>query len=138
MLLQIGRRCVNRPVSTDTRRRRRLTHQQILRLMEVLLVRRQISEVKSQYLQYGTSGSPSTVSTANVTENVTSKLCAVNYIKRWLMEYGTSLKINENKCRRFIVHYASLTCNSTRPQHTLQSTYQSVHFTSHRWQPNCF
>ena len=25
-----------------------------------------------------------------------------------------------HKCRRFIVHYASLTCNSTRPQHTLQ------------------
>ena len=29
----------------------------------------------------------------------------------------------KNKCRWFIVHYASLTCNSTRPQHTLQSTY---------------
>ena len=29
-----------------------------------------------------------------------------------------------NKCRRFIVHFASLTCNSVRPQHTLQSTYR--------------
>ena len=28
-----------------------------------------------------------------------------------------------DECRRFIVHYASLTCNSTRPQHTLQTIY---------------
>ena len=34
---------------------------------------------------------------------------------------------NINKCRRFIVHYASLTCNSTRPQHTLQSIYNQQH-----------
>ena len=31
------------------------------------------------------------------------------------------IKTKINKCRRFIVHYASLTCNSMRPQHTLQS-----------------
>ena len=38
-------------------------------------------------------------------------------------------------CRRFIVHYASLTCNSTQPQHTLQSTYQSVLITGFKSLP---
>ena len=32
-------------------------------------------------------------------------------------------KKKKKKCRRFIVHYASVTCNFMRPQHTLQSTY---------------
>ena len=55
-------------------RRRRLIQQQIWRLMDMLFGCRQISEVKSQYLQYGIPGSPSAVST----ENVTSKRCALS------------------------------------------------------------
>ena len=39
------------------------------------------------------------------------------FLEQWFWDY----KIN--KWRWFIVHYASLTCNFTPPQHTLQSTY---------------
>ena len=69
VLLQVGGWCVNQPVSTDMERHIELTHKQIWRLMKALLVRRLISEAKSQYLQYRTPGSPSTVSTENVTLN---------------------------------------------------------------------
>ena len=62
VFLQAGGWCVNRPVFTDKKRCWRLAHQQIWWLMEMLLVRRQISEAKSQYLH-------STVSTENRVRN---------------------------------------------------------------------
>ena len=43
--------------------------------------------------------------------------------KQFLPTSAGKKKNKEIKCRRFIVHYASLTCNSTRPQHILQSIY---------------
>ena len=37
--------------------------------------------------------------------------------------FSSHPKFKINKCRWFIVHYATLTCNSMQPQHTLQSTF---------------
>ena len=45
-------------------------------------------------------------------------------ISRSLLRPYPSLALIPKQINAVIVHYASLTCNSTQPQHTLQSTYK--------------
>ena len=60
---KIGEWCINRPVSTGVKRCRQPTHQLICWLTGDATRSRQMCEGTLKYLQYGTSGSPSIVST---------------------------------------------------------------------------